>query len=147
MSNELSLSDFSENIQKGFKEFDLQKATYTNNSENRKLGRVGKEYGGKGSDQGNGKEKRPTPQTYFETASGAVQHAKSDAEYRGYEVDDHDWMAMATGGKYTKMRPSVDETKSFSVGLTKDGKEQDKALHITLYGMPSGKFELTSYIN
>ena len=46
MTNDLQLSDFSESIQKGFKEYDLEKATYANNAQNRKLGRVGNEYGG-----------------------------------------------------------------------------------------------------
>jgi hypothetical protein len=36
---------------------------------------------------------------------------------------------------------------SFSVGLVKDGKPQKKNLNITLYGMESGKYELTYYIN
>ena len=43
--------------------------------------------------------------------------------------------------------PLLLPTNSFSVGLLKGGKPQRKNLNISLYGMESGKFELTYYIN
>jgi hypothetical protein len=51
------------------------------------------------------------------------------------------------GGRYSRTRPGVGKTNSFSVGLLKGGKPQRKNLNISLYGMESGKFELTYYIN
>jgi hypothetical protein len=56
MSNELSLSDFPQEIQKSFSNNDLEKGTYSNNAQNRKLGRVGKEYGGGGKENGESKK-------------------------------------------------------------------------------------------
>jgi hypothetical protein len=51
------------------------------------------------------------------------------------------------GGRYSRMRPGVGKMHSFSIGLLKDGKPQRKNLNISLYGMESGKFELTFYIS
>jgi hypothetical protein len=86
--------------------------------------------------------------TYFRTAAMAADFARKQAEKRGYEVDDRDWAReIGFGGKYSRLRPSVGKTHSFSIGLTKDGKPQRKALHISLYGLDGGNFELTTYIN
>lgn len=85
---------------------------------------------------------------YFKSATEAVEHAKSMAERRGFEIDENDWFSEITmGGKYSRLRPGVAKTHSFSIGLTKDGKPQKKNLNISLYGMESGKYELTTYIN
>jgi hypothetical protein len=46
MSRELTLADFHPNIQKGFIDSDLEKGTYANNAQNRKMGRVGQSFGG-----------------------------------------------------------------------------------------------------
>lgn len=86
--------------------------------------------------------------TYFRTAAMAADFARKQAEKRGYEVDDRDWAReIGFGGKYSRLRPSVGKTHSFSIGLTKNGKPQRKALHISLYGLDGGNFELTTYIN
>lgn len=86
--------------------------------------------------------------TYFDTATDAVGYARTQAEKRGFEIDSNDWNSQITlGGRYTRTRPSVGKTHSFSVGLLKGGKPQRKNLNISLYGMASGKFELTYYIN
>jgi hypothetical protein len=85
---------------------------------------------------------------YFKTASEAADYARTKAEGRGFEIDDNDWFSEITmGGKYSRLRPSEGKMHSFSVGLVKDGKPQKKNLNITLYGMESGKYELTYYIN
>ena len=85
---------------------------------------------------------------YFKSATEAVEHAKSMAERRGFEIDENDWFSEITmGGKYSRLRPGEGKTHSFSIGLTKDGKPQKKNLNISLYGMESGKYELTTYIN
>jgi hypothetical protein len=87
-------------------------------------------------------------ETYFKSATEAVMYARTQAEKRGFEIDPQDWNSEITmGGRYSRTRPGVGKTHSFSVGLSKGGKPQKKNLNISLYGMPSGKFELTHYIN
>jgi hypothetical protein len=86
--------------------------------------------------------------TYFNTATDAVEFARTQAEKKGFEIDSQDWNSEITmGGRYSRTRPGVGKTNSFSVGLLKGGKPQRKNLNISLYGMESGKFELTYYIS
>ena len=86
--------------------------------------------------------------TYFNSFSAAADYARESAESRGYEIDEEDWQSqIAMGGKYTRSRPGEGKTHKFSIGLLKDGKPQRKALHIIVYGMESGSYELTHYIN
>lgn len=86
--------------------------------------------------------------TYFKAAYEAAEYAKKQAEKKGFQVDEDDWQSqIGMGGKYNRMRPSVGKTHSFSIGLIKNGKPQKKSLNISLYGMDSGKYELTHYIN
>jgi hypothetical protein len=85
---------------------------------------------------------------YFKSATEAVTYAREQAEKKGFEIDDQDWNSEITmGGRYSRTRPGVGKMHSFSIGLLKDGKPQKKNLNISLYGMESGKFELTFYIN
>tara|TARA_R110000737_G_scaffold49497_5_gene70338 strand:+ start:8926 stop:10311 length:1386 start_codon:yes stop_codon:yes gene_type:complete len=87
-------------------------------------------------------------ETYHKTFTSAAEAAEAMVKKRGFEVDKDDWSSqVAMGGKYTRSRPSVGKTNSFTVGLTKGGKPQRKALQFSVYGMASGKFELTAYIN
>ena len=86
--------------------------------------------------------------TYFKSASEAADAARAMAEKKGYEIDENDWHSqIALGGKYNRLRPGVGKTHSFIVQLLKNGKPQRKALSISLYGMASGNYELTTYIN
>lgn len=86
--------------------------------------------------------------TYFKAAYEAAEYAKKQAEKKGFQVDEDDWQSqIGMGGRYNRLRPSVGKTHSFSIGLTKNGKPQRKNLNISLYGMDSGKYELTHYIN
>jgi len=86
--------------------------------------------------------------TYFKTAGEAVDFAKKAAEKKGFDIDEDDWNSQITmGGKYNRLRPGVGKTHSFQIGLLKKGKPQRKGLAISLYGMDSGKYELTHYIN
>ena len=67
--------------------------------------------------------------TYFNSSADAVHYAKLETEKKGFEIDMQDWFTKINlGGKYSRLRPNV-------------------CLSITLYGMQSGKFELTFYIN
>lgn len=89
----------------------------------------------------------PYADTYFNSATDAVQFARSQAEKRGFELDVDDWHNEITmGGRYTRLRPGKGKTHSFRVGLLKGGKPVRKQLNISLYGMESGKYELTHYI-
>ena len=86
--------------------------------------------------------------TYFKTAGEAVEFAKTKAEKKGFEIDEDDWNNQIThGGRYSRLRPSVGKTHSFQIGLLKKGKPQRKGLSISLFGMDSGNYELTYYIN
>jgi hypothetical protein len=85
---------------------------------------------------------------YFKSATEAVMYAREQAEKKGFEIDPQDWNSEITmGGKYSRTRPGVGKMHSFSIGLLKGGKPQKKNLNISLYGMESGKFELTHYIS
>lgn len=87
-------------------------------------------------------------ETYFKSFTDAASAAKEYAMKKGYEIDEDDWQTqIAFGGKYSRSRPSVGKTNSFTIGLLRNGKPQRKALHISVYGMESGNFELTNYIN
>jgi hypothetical protein len=86
--------------------------------------------------------------TYFNSFTDAVSYARKAAEKRGFEINEDDWQTqIALGGKYSRSRPSAGKTNTFSVGVLKGGKPQRKNLNISVYGMESGKFELTYYIN
>ena len=69
------------------------------------------------------------------------------AEKRGFEINEDDWHSqIALGGKNLRSRPGEGKTTTFTVGLSKDGKPQRKALQIQVYGMKNG-YELNAYIN
>jgi hypothetical protein len=84
---------------------------------------------------------------YHNSFTDAVNTARQYVEKKGYEIDEDDWFTqIGTGGKYTRARPSIGKTHSFSVGLIKNGKPQKKNINISVYGMDSGRYELTAYI-
>jgi hypothetical protein len=57
-------------------------------------------------------------ETYFKSATEAVMYARTQAEKRGFEIDPQDWNSEITmGGRYSRTRPGVGKTHSFSVGL------------------------------
>jgi hypothetical protein len=86
--------------------------------------------------------------TYFKSFTHAVEYARNATEKRGFTIDEDDWQTqIALGGKYTRSRPSKGKTNSFTVGLLKNGKPQRKSLQISVFGMDSGSYELTHYIN
>ena len=86
--------------------------------------------------------------TYFKSFTQAVEYARKATEKRGFTIDEDDWQTqIAFGGKYTRSRPSKGKTNSFTVGLLKNDKPQRKSLQISVFGMDSGSYELTHYIN
>jgi hypothetical protein len=85
---------------------------------------------------------------YFNSFTDCADSARKYAEKKGYEIDEESWQTeVALGGRYGRSRPAIGKTHSFSVRLIKNDKPQRKGLHFSVYGMESGKFELTTYIN
>ena len=85
---------------------------------------------------------------YHKTFTAAATEARKVAEKKGFEIDEENWTTeVAFNGKYTRARPSVGKTNSFTVALTKNGKPQRKHLHFQVYGMESGNFELNAYVS
>lgn len=79
---------------------------------------------------------------YHSTLSAALEQATRYATSKGYEVsEDSMFRTFGTGGV------AYGDTKRGSVELLKEGKEQKKMLHISIYRMDSGTYELTDYIN
>ena len=77
------------------------------------------------------------------TFSSAIQHAVEMAAKKGYEVDPDDYDAkVALGPK----KPSKGKTNSYSLKLTKNGKEQRKALQVQIANLDNKFFELNMYI-
>ena len=86
--------------------------------------------------------------TYFKSFTASVEYARKATEKRGFTIDEDDWQTqIAFGGKYSRSRPSKGKTNSFTLGLLKNGKPQRKSLQISVFGMDSGNYELTHYIN
>lgn len=81
---------------------------------------------------------------YFDTFSAAVQHARIEAENKGYVIDESDWFNRVSTGPG---KPSEGETTRFSIALTKNGIPQNKQLSVQVYGMRSGRYELNFYIS
>jgi len=87
-------------------------------------------------------EKRFQPETYYKTQGEAVDAAVQMAKSMGYEIDQED-IQIHFGDGWV----GYENYKTGNITLYKDGTEQRKALIISLYRMPSGKYELTTYIN
>ena len=77
------------------------------------------------------------------TFSSAIQHAVEVAAKQGYDVDPDDYdQKVAMGPK----KPSKGKTNSYSIKLTKNGKEQRKALQVQIANLDNKFFELNMYI-
>jgi len=77
------------------------------------------------------------------TFSSAIQHAVEIAAKRGFMVDPDDYdQKVAMGPK----KPSTGKTNSYSLKLTKGGKEQKKALQVQITNLDNKFFELNMYI-
>jgi hypothetical protein len=84
--------------------------------------------------------------TYFDTYSAAVQHAKAQAEKQGYEVEEDDWFQQVTTGKG---KPGRGKTTRHTLKLMKGGKPTRKGLAIQVYNRDTDKntYELNYYIS
>ena len=77
------------------------------------------------------------------TFSSAIQHAVEVAAKKGYEVDPDDYdRKVAMGPK----KPSSGKTNSYSIKLSKNGKEQRKALQVQIANLDNKSYELNMYI-
>jgi replicative DNA helicase len=55
--------------------------------------------------------KEAKDETYFNTATDAVEYARTQAEKKGFEIDSQDWNSEITmGGRYSRTRPGVGKT-------------------------------------
>ena len=79
--------------------------------------------------------------TYFDTQSAALEIPFQAANDRGYDVEEpqHLWTEHVAYG--TTVRYNI------PLKVQKTGNYAKKWLHITLYRMDSGKYELTYYFN
>lgn len=80
--------------------------------------------------------------TYFDTLSQALNKVLEKTTQRGFEIEDQEreFFLFGVGGI------SYGATKTASFNLLKDGKPTKKKLHIQIYRMESGRYELNQYI-
>ena len=83
-------------------------------------------------------------QIYHKSYTDAINTALEYAESKGFEYDKEE---TATKIGMGPKKPSDGKTNRFSLNLMKDGKIQNKQLHIQVYGMGDGKYELNTYIS
>jgi len=83
---------------------------------------------------------------YFKTYSAAVQHAKSQAEKKGFEVVEDDWFNQVTTGKG---KPGRGKTTRHTLKLTKNGKPVRQGLSIQVYNRDTdtNPYELNFYVS
>ena len=83
---------------------------------------------------------------YFDTYSAAVQHAKAQAEKKGFEVVEDDWFNQVTTGKG---KPGRGKTTRHTLKLTKNDKPVRQGLSIQVYNRDSAKkpYELNFYVS
>ena len=93
---------------------------------------------------GIGAVRRKTDQIYFKSYSSAIAYVLEKTNERGYEYDDDEvFRTISLGNR----KPQEGVTNRFTISLFKNNKEQKKALHIQVYGMRSGTYELNYYIS
>lgn len=82
-------------------------------------------------------------EVYHNSYSSAVSAGLKYAKSNGYDiVEDDVWDQISVG----PAKPSEGRTNRATIGLIKDGKPQRKALHMQIYGMGNGRYELNVYI-
>lgn len=90
------------------------------------------------------KEKKDDYQIHHPSYTSAVQTAITQVEKRGFKVDEDSWWdEVSTGPK----KPSVGKTNRVTVKLTKNDKPSKKTLHMQVYGMEGGRYELNMYVS
>lgn len=82
-------------------------------------------------------------QILHDTIYSAFQTALAAARKQGYEISDDEEFARIT----TARKPDVGKHEDYHIELTKGGVPQKKQLHIQIYKMETGRFELNFYIS
>lgn len=88
------------------------------------------------------KENKKSFELYFETLTQALEEVENYVKKNGYEIEDQEreFFLFGIGGiEYGK-------TKKGSFYLNKNGEPVKKKLHIQIYRMESGRYELNQYI-
>ena len=81
-------------------------------------------------------------EVYHETLSGALDELRRFLGLKGYEVDEDDvFTKFGTGGI------PYGQTKRASLGLKRDGEPAKNLIHVQIYRMDSGRYELNMYYN
>jgi len=81
---------------------------------------------------------------YHNSYSSAINAVEQYATQLGYELDQTEYSNAYIDAFF---KPKPGKTKMDTLTLYKKGKEQKKALHVQIYGMGNGRFELNMYIN
>lgn len=83
---------------------------------------------------------------YFNTYSAAVQHAKAQAEKKGFEVVEDDWFNQVTTGKG---KPGRGKTTRHTLKLTQNDKPVRQSLSIQVYNRDTDRntYELNYYVS
>jgi len=83
-------------------------------------------------------------QVYHNSYGSAIDAVKDYADLVKYEVKEDDIVSTYIDGFF---KPKEGKTKSDSFELYKNGKLQNKMLHVQIYNRGNDKFELNMYIN
>ena len=86
--------------------------------------------------------------TYFETLSEALDAVRQKAAQLGFEVDEQTiWTNFGTGGiSYeTEKSANIPLLQNGEPILDKRGNEANRYIRVSIYRMPSGRYELTMY--
>lgn len=88
----------------------------------------------------------PKYPVYHTSYTSALNAVLDGVKKQGFEVDEDDWFNKVTTAYPGK--PGVGKTTEISgIGLKKNGEPSRKGLHVQVYGMESGKYELNYYIS
>jgi hypothetical protein len=83
-------------------------------------------------------------EVYHGSYTSAINTALSYAINKGYTTDDDE---VGTKIGLGPRKPDEGKTNRFSITLYKNQIEQRKMLHIQVYNMGNGRYELNAYIN
>jgi len=87
-------------------------------------------------------------ESYYETLSQTLDAVRDNAKVLGYELDEKDvWRDFGTGGipYETTKRGVINLLKNGVPELDKKGRELNRKMIVSIYRMPSGKYELTDH--
>jgi hypothetical protein len=80
---------------------------------------------------------------YHKDFTSAVQHALSQVESKGYEVDEDEWFRKVSSGP---RKPGRGKTNIYTIDLMKNGKPTPRKLQMQVY-YDQGRYELNMYIS